>query len=62
MLPRNPFAKAMLFLSASLMISCSSPDSGAGHNQSALRSDDEKVLNLYIWSDFSQILRILTRH
>ncbi len=52
MLPRNPFAKAMLCLSASLMISCSSPDSGAGHNQSAQRSDDEKVLNLYIWSDF----------
>src|SRR5208283_2293747 len=48
----NLFAKAMLCLSASLMISCSSPDSGAGHNQSGQKSDDERVLNLYIWSDF----------
>jgi putrescine transport system substrate-binding protein len=48
----NLFAKAMLCLSASLMISCSSPDSGAGHNQSGQKSDEERVLNLYIWSDF----------
>jgi len=34
------------------MISCSSPDSGAGHNQSGQKSDDERILNLYIWSDF----------
>jgi putrescine transport system substrate-binding protein len=47
----NLFAKAMLCLSALLMISCG-PDSGAGHNQSSQKSDDERVLNLYIWSDF----------
>jgi putrescine transport system substrate-binding protein len=49
--PGNPFAKAMLCLSASLMISCSRPDSGAGFSQSGQKSD-ERVLNLYIWSDF----------
>lgn len=48
----NLFAKVMLCLSASLMISCSGSDSGAGHNQSGQKSDDERVLNLYIWSDF----------
>jgi putrescine transport system substrate-binding protein len=52
MRPGNPFAKVMLCLSALLMISCSSPDSGAQHTQSGDKNDDQKVLNFYNWDDY----------
>ena len=52
MLPTRSVAIAMLCISASLMISCGSPDSGARHAQSSEKNDDKKVLNLFTWSDF----------
>ena len=52
MLRTKPFAAAMLCVSASLMISCGSPDSGAGHSKATDRPEDEKVLNFYNWSDY----------
>jgi len=52
MRPGNPFAKVMLCLLALLMISCSSPDSGAQHTQSGDKNDDQKVLNFYNWDDY----------
>ena len=52
MLRTKAFAAAMLCVSASLMISCGSPDSGAGHSKATDRPEDEKVLNFYNWSDY----------
>jgi putrescine transport system substrate-binding protein len=48
----NPFTMAMLCLSASLIISCGSSDSGARKIQAGEKNDDQKVLNLFIWSDY----------
>lgn len=42
---------AALCLSASLLLSCGRPESGAGNTPSAA-SHDDKVLNLYIWADY----------
>src|SRR5580704_1973851 len=42
----------MLCPLASLMLGCDSPHSGTRDSQSGEKSDDEKALNLYIWSDF----------
>src|SRR5271167_774218 len=44
-------ATALLCLSASLLLSCGGPDSGATNPPVAEKNDD-KVLNLFIWSDF----------
>ncbi len=52
MLRTKAFAAAMLCVSASLMIGCGSPDSGAGHSKATDRPEDEKVLNFYNWSDY----------
>ena len=42
---------AMLLASVILLTSCSRPDSGAG-NASGVAKHDDKVLNLYTWSDY----------
>jgi putrescine transport system substrate-binding protein len=52
MLRSKLFAMTMLCLSASAMISCGRSDSGAHATQSDEKSDDRKVLNLYIWTDY----------
>jgi len=52
MLQGKTFAMSMLCVSACLMISCGSPDPGAGNTQSDGKSDDTKTLNLYIWADY----------
>jgi len=46
------FAIATLCVSAPLLFSCGSPDSGARNTQSVEKNEDKKVLNLFIWSDF----------
>jgi putrescine transport system substrate-binding protein len=43
--------RATLCLSASLLLSCGSHDSGA-KNPPAAEKNDDNVLNLFIWSDF----------
>ena len=52
MLRTKAFAAAMLCVSASLMISCGSPNTGAGHSKATDGPEDEKVLNFYNWSDY----------
>jgi spermidine/putrescine-binding protein len=52
MLQHKLFTMAMLCLSASLIISCGSSDSGARKTQAGEKNDDPKVLNLFIWSDY----------
>jgi putrescine transport system substrate-binding protein len=52
MLRSKLFAITMLCLSASSMIGCGRPDSGARATQSDEKSADKKVLNLYIWTDY----------
>src|SRR5450631_1165332 len=52
MIRRHVLSLAMLCLLASLMLGCDSPHSGTRDSQSGDKSDDERVLNLYIWSDF----------
>jgi hypothetical protein len=41
-------ALAMLCVSASLMLGCGNPDSGARNTASGEKHDDKNVLNLYI--------------
>jgi putrescine transport system substrate-binding protein len=51
MLRTKRVAAAMLGASASLMISCGGPNSGAQHT-SGEKNDDSKVLNFYNWADY----------
>jgi putrescine transport system substrate-binding protein len=51
MLRRKRFAMAVLFVSAFLLISCGSHDSGARNTPPAAKQDDE-VLNFFNWSDY----------
>jgi putrescine transport system substrate-binding protein len=44
---------ATLGVSASLLASCGSPDSGTRNTPSVEKGADEKVLNLYIWTDYT---------
>jgi putrescine transport system substrate-binding protein len=44
-------SRARLCLSASMLLSCGGPDSGA-RNTPAAEKNDDKVLNLFIWSDY----------
>jgi putrescine transport system substrate-binding protein len=52
MLRRDRLAIAVLCVLTSLIISCGSSNSGAGNAPSGEKSNDEKVLNLYIWADY----------
>jgi putrescine transport system substrate-binding protein len=48
----NRIAIALLCMSASFVVSCGGTDPGPRVTQSSDKGDDEKVLNLYIWSDY----------
>jgi len=48
----NSWSMAMFGLTAFLLIGCGSPDSGARNLRSVEKSEDNKVLNLYIWADY----------
>jgi spermidine/putrescine-binding protein len=48
----NRIAIAVLCVSTSFMISCGGIDPGARVTQPSDKKDDEKVINLYIWSDY----------
>jgi putrescine transport system substrate-binding protein len=52
MVRTKKFAVAMLCVWASLLISCGKPDSGARNSKSTGKTDDEKILNFYNWSDY----------
>ena len=52
MVRTKKFAVAMLCVWASLLISCGKSDSGARNSKSTGRTDNEKVLNFYNWSDY----------
>ncbi len=52
MLRGKRFARAMLGASVSLLINCGSPDPGALRAPATSESDDSRVLNLYIWTDY----------
>jgi putrescine transport system substrate-binding protein len=52
MLRGNRIAISMLCMSMSFVVSCGGTDSGARVTQPNDKKDTEKVLNLYIWSDY----------
>jgi putrescine transport system substrate-binding protein len=52
MLSGRLFALAMLCVSASSTISCGHSGSGAQNSHAGAEHDDEKVINLFVWSDY----------
>jgi putrescine transport system substrate-binding protein len=51
-IPHKPSALLALCLASSFIVGCGNPHSGAGNVPSAAKDDDNKVLNLFWWSDF----------
>jgi putrescine transport system substrate-binding protein len=52
MIRHQPLSIAVLCVLATLMLGCDGPHSGTRDSPSGEKSGDERVLNLYIWSDF----------
>jgi putrescine transport system substrate-binding protein len=52
MLSGRRYALAMLCISASSTISCGHSESGAQNTHAGANHDDNKVINLFVWSDY----------